>query len=100
MKPSQPYGGLHVSAVIDEPAEGIAQSGIAQQIDAFEKLTPRLKEVLLLIAIGLSTKDIAAHLGIGKKTVEFHRDRLRKRIGIRTIAQPARYAVRVGAIPS
>jgi DNA-binding NarL/FixJ family response regulator len=56
--------------------------------------------VLRLIADGLSTKEIASRLKISKKTVEFHRRRLAKQLGIQPVAQLARFAVRAGAVPN
>jgi DNA-binding NarL/FixJ family response regulator len=72
---------------------------VSREIETYGKLTPRLQEVLRLIADGLSTKEIAAQLNISGKTVEFHRGRLTTRVGIHATALLARYAVRVGAIP-
>jgi DNA-binding NarL/FixJ family response regulator len=83
---------------IDEAPEVCARLLHAREIEAFEKLTPRLQEVLRMIADGLSTKEIAAQLNIANKTVEFHRGRLTKQLGMRATAILARYAVRVGAI--
>jgi len=71
----------------------------SREIEVFGKLTPRLQEVLRLIADGLSAKEIAASLHISRKTVEFHRGRLTTRLGIHATALLARYAVRVGATP-
>ena len=87
-----------VMVVIEEAARLCAQFRNSREIVTFGELTPRLQEVLRLIAEGQSTKEIAAHLNISKKTVEFHRSRLTKKLGIRAIALLARYAVRVGAI--
>jgi DNA-binding NarL/FixJ family response regulator len=84
--------------VIGEAAESMHDADL-QEIEAFGQLTPRLQEVLRLVADGLSTKQIAAHLNITKKTVEFHRGRLTTKLGIRAVALLARYAVRVGASP-
>jgi DNA-binding NarL/FixJ family response regulator len=72
---------------------------LLDEAETFGQLTPRLQEVLRLIADGLSTKQIAAQLNITKKTVEFHRGRLTAKLGIRAVALLARYAVRVGASP-
>jgi DNA-binding NarL/FixJ family response regulator len=71
----------------------------SREMETYGKLTPRLQEVLRLIADGLSTKEMAAQLNISGKTVGFHRSRLTKKVGIHAIALLARYAVRVGAIP-
>lgn len=59
-------------------------------------LTPRLREVLKLLAEGLSSKEIADRLGISTRTVEKHRAMLMERLGIRSLAGLVRYAVRAG----
>ncbi|HZZ77875.1 MAG TPA: LuxR C-terminal-related transcriptional regulator [Gemmataceae bacterium] len=88
-----------IAAVLDEAIEVYAQCRIARDLKAFESLAPRLQQVLCLIADGQSTKEIAARLEISKKTVEFHRRRLGKQLGIQTVARLARFAARVGAVP-
>jgi DNA-binding NarL/FixJ family response regulator len=65
---------------------------------AQEHLSPRQREVLRLLADGISTKGIAARLKISVKTAEFHRARLKKKLGIRDIAGLVRYAIRTGLI--
>ena len=64
----------------------------------FDVLTPRQREVLQLIADGLSTKQIAARLGLSAKTVEVHRTELMERLGIHGVAGLVRYAIRVGLV--
>jgi DNA-binding NarL/FixJ family response regulator len=64
----------------------------------FEVLTPRQREVLQLIAEGLSTKEIAGRLGLGVKTVETHRTQLMERLDIHDIAGLVRYAIRTGLV--
>jgi len=66
----------------------------------YEVLTPRQREVLQLIAEGLSTKEIAARLGVGLKTVESHRTELMERLGIHGVAGLVRYAIRTGIVGS
>jgi len=61
-------------------------------------LTPRQREVLLLIAGGRTTKAIARQLVITIKTVESHRTLLMERLGIHDIPGLVRYAIRVGLI--
>ena len=92
-------GKASVVVVIDEAAELYARFRNSEEMAAFGNLTPRLQEMLRLIADGLSTKEIAAHLNISKKTVEYHRRRLANKLGIQAVALLTRYAVRVGAIP-
>lgn len=62
------------------------------------QLTPRQREVLQLIAEGLSTKEIARRLGLSIKTVETHRSQLMKQLDIHEVAGLVRYALRAGLI--
>jgi DNA-binding CsgD family transcriptional regulator len=57
-------------------------------------LTERQREILRLIAVGTSTKEIAYHLGVSAKTVESHRSAIMKRLGVRSVAGLVIYAVR------
>jgi DNA-binding NarL/FixJ family response regulator len=61
---------------------------------AAEPLTPRQREVLRLIAEGLSTKAIAKRLAISAKTVDAHRSQLMERLEIHDVAHLVRYAIR------
>jgi DNA-binding CsgD family transcriptional regulator len=61
-------------------------------------LTPRQKDVLLLICDGLSAKEIAARLHVSPKTIDFHKSRIADRLGIVSTALLVRYAVRAGLI--
>ncbi len=63
-----------------------------------EKLTPRQREILQLIAEGHTTKEIALKLHVSTKTVETHRTQLMKRLDIHDIAGLVRYAIRVGLV--
>jgi len=63
-----------------------------------EKLSPRQREVLQLLAEGYATRDIARRLKLSVKTVETHRAEVMKRLGIRDLARLVRYAVRVGLV--
>jgi DNA-binding CsgD family transcriptional regulator len=57
-------------------------------------LTPREKEVSMLTAEGLSAKQIGRRLGISGSTVDTHRSRIRAKLGLRTIADVALFAMR------
>ncbi|MCR4404859.1 MAG: response regulator transcription factor [Candidatus Acetothermia bacterium] len=58
-----------------------------------EFLTAREREVLALIARGLSTDEIARKLGLSPKTIAAHRAKLRAKLGVHTPAGLARYAL-------
>jgi two-component system, NarL family, nitrate/nitrite response regulator NarL len=58
-----------------------------------DSLTPREREVLALIAEGLSSKDIGERLAMGVRTVETHRTSLRRKLELPSAAALVRYAV-------
>jgi DNA-binding NarL/FixJ family response regulator len=55
-------------------------------------LTPRQKQILYLIAEGLTSREIAEELAISAQTVEVHRFNLMRRLGVRNVAQLIRQA--------
>lgn len=61
-------------------------------------ITSRQREVLQLIAEGLSAPVIATELGISEKTVQTHRAALMYRIGAHKASELVRYAIREGII--
>ncbi len=63
-----------------------------------ERLTPRQREILQLIAEGHTTKMIAQRLGLSVKTVETHRVQMMERLDIHEIAGLVRYAIRMGVV--
>ena len=63
-----------------------------------EKLTPRQREILVLIAEGQTTKHIARNLNISVKTVESHRAQLMERLDIRDVAGLVRFAIKTGLV--
>ncbi|MGI9431310.1 MAG: response regulator transcription factor, partial [Myxococcota bacterium] len=66
--------------------------------EPFSLLSAREREVLHLIADGLSAKEIAVKLGISSKTVEAHRTSLMRKLGARKATELVRYALRHGLI--
>jgi DNA-binding NarL/FixJ family response regulator len=63
-----------------------------------ERLTPRQREILQLIAEGQTTKEIARTLNLSVKTVEMHRSQLMERLQIHDVAGLVRYAIRTGLV--
>ncbi len=61
-------------------------------------LTARQREILQLVAEGKSTKEIAAMLNLGVKTIETHRAQLMERLDIHDVPGLVRYAMRIGVI--
>ena len=65
-----------------------------------DRLTPRQREVLQLVAEGRSRKEIAGALSISVKTVEFHKATLMRELNLRTVADFTLYAIEHGMIAS
>jgi DNA-binding NarL/FixJ family response regulator len=59
-------------------------------------LSAREKEVLRLLADGRRSAAIAAALGIAATTVDVHRRNIKKKLGLQTVAELTRYAIRQG----
>ncbi|MFN8529720.1 MAG: response regulator transcription factor [Anaerolineae bacterium] len=63
-----------------------------------DTLTERETEVLRLLALGQSNKEIAAGLVISEKTVKSHVSSILTKLNIRSRTQAALYAVRIGLV--
>jgi DNA-binding NarL/FixJ family response regulator len=61
-------------------------------------LTGREREVLQLLAEGKIVKEIGAILNVSPRTVEFHKNNIVAKTGLRTTAELARYAARHGLV--
>lgn len=62
------------------------------------ELTDRQKEIVRLVAQGLSSKQIGCALGIAEKTVNNHRLQIRERLQLHDVASLTRYAIEQGYI--
>jgi DNA-binding NarL/FixJ family response regulator len=63
-----------------------------------DSLTLRQREVLQLLAEGLSAKEISASLGISARTVEFHKYQMMERLDIHTNAELIHFAIKNGLV--
>ena len=70
----------------------------ATQRDESTRLTERQCEILQLLAEGKSAKEIATVLNISSRTVEFHKYRIMKDLGLKNAAELVHYAVKHGII--
>jgi len=61
----------------------------------FDALTPREREVCLLVARGLLNKQIAAELGAAEKTIKVHRGRVMEKLGAASVADLVRLVDRL-----
>ena len=90
-------GEIYVAKQTATDADLSASSGEKDQ-ELLQRLTPRQREILICIAEGQSTKQIARALDISTKTVESHRSQLSERLDIRDVAGLVRFAIRTGLI--
>jgi DNA-binding NarL/FixJ family response regulator len=63
-------------------------------------LSLRQREVLQLVAEGKSNKEIASAINVTVKTVEFHKARISKELGVHTTAELTKQAITLGLIAS
>jgi DNA-binding NarL/FixJ family response regulator len=66
--------------------------------DMVAALSERERQVLRLLALGSSAKEVAAQLSISVKTVETHRARLCAKMATHSVADLTRLAVRAGLV--
>jgi DNA-binding NarL/FixJ family response regulator len=59
-------------------------------------LTGRQREILVLLAEGRSTRHIAQQLNISMKTVEFHKARITRKVGVHTTSDLIKFAIAQG----
>ncbi|MGC9451391.1 MAG: response regulator [Oceanipulchritudo sp.] len=110
-------GIIHKSTSIGELEQGIqrvmdGESFMSSQIleilrdlmlhpevtDSLEKLTPREREILQLVAEGHTTKEVAARLGISFKTADTHRTNIMGKLDIHDVAGLTRFAIQNGLV--
>jgi two-component system response regulator NreC len=85
------------ASVADVVIAGNARAGDPQDRArpvAIPALTPREREVLLLLAEGKRNDDVAQILGISTKTAESHRRNVMEKLKMRSVADLVRYAIR------
>jgi DNA-binding NarL/FixJ family response regulator len=71
----------------------------AQRPKSALHITPRQREILRLVALGSTNREIAALLDISVRTVEVHRFNLMRRLNVRNVAQLLRQALQQNLLP-
>ena len=70
---------------------------IEEPVD-LELLTPRHRDILRLVSIGHTNREIANMLQISVRTVEVHRFKLMRRLNVRNVAQLLRRYLQLGLL--
>lgn len=93
-------GEIYLSPAISPPiVEGYLENVALKDAAAvYDRLTPRQRELLQLIAEGYARKEIAALLQISPKTVSRHREDLMRNIGVDNDADLVKFALSVGVV--
>lgn len=89
-------GRTYITPMIAEELMQVYRGAPRKRKKAAPQLTPRQREVLQLVAEGLSAKEIASLLNISARTVEFHKYRMMEDLSLRTNAELIQYAIKEG----
>jgi DNA-binding NarL/FixJ family response regulator len=93
-------GRRYLSPPLSEKAiEAYVKRAEAVEVDIYETLTTREREVLHLAAEGLSNPAIGERLGISPRTAETHRAHVMQKLGLKNRADVVVYAVNRGLLP-
>jgi DNA-binding NarL/FixJ family response regulator len=89
-------GGTYVSEALAQSLErsrGTRLNGTRGTVDPVKRLSNRELQVLSLIGRGRSSREVAEGLGLSVKTVETHRQSLKRKLSLATNAQLLQYAI-------
>lgn len=79
-------------------ADYLTRVQTGSEVESYDGLTEREREVLTLIAEDHTNQDIANRLNIAVKTVERHRENIMRKLNLHTRAELVKYAIRKGII--
>lgn len=91
LREGKPYLTSRASEIV---LDGFLSGGGDAPSEPRRQLTPREREIVQLIAEGKSNKEVAAALNISVKTAETHRTNIMRKLGMHSVSELVRYAVR------
>jgi DNA-binding NarL/FixJ family response regulator len=87
-------GGIYVSEVVgNSMIQKFASGGAYISANPIDRLSNRELQILHMIGRGLSTRQAAEALNLSVKTVESHRQRIKRKLNLATGSQLVQYAV-------
>jgi FixJ family two-component response regulator len=100
---TKPVDAKLLVATVSRALEASARSsGVQAERQAFAarvaRLTPRERDVCVLVVRGLLNKQIAGELGIAEKTVKIHRGNAMEKLAVGSVAQLSRLVERTGLL--
>jgi DNA-binding NarL/FixJ family response regulator len=88
-------GGTFLSPALTDAVLACVRKGVA---DPVTRLTSHQRDILRMLADGLSAKQIAKELGISPRTVESHKYQIMDALGASSTAELIRFAIRYGVV--
>jgi len=92
-------GRRYLCRALDAEAVHQLEERASKGESGIERLTPRQRQILQLVAEGFASREIAGRLSVSIKTVEAHRGQLMQRLGIFDVPGLVRFAIRHGLVP-
>jgi DNA-binding NarL/FixJ family response regulator len=84
--------------IADVVVKGYLNKVTESPTSAAALMTSREREILQLIAEGMTAKEIAEHVFLSIKTVETHRRNIMEKLDIHSVAELTKYAIREGLV--
>lgn len=89
-------GNYYITSLIAKDLVQSTLTGTAPSMTDPNRLTMRQREILQLVAEGLTLKEIASTLGLSPKTVEYHKSKLMEQLSLHTTAELTKFALTHG----
>jgi len=83
----------------DRAIEAYMQKALSEDLNLYETLTPRERQIFHLVIEGLSNKEIADRLVVSTRTVETHRAKMMRKLDVNNHIELIRFAIKNGIIP-
>lgn len=89
-------GNYYITSLIAKDFVQSTLTGAVPSMTDPNRLTIRQREILQLVAEGLTLKEIASTLGLSPKTVEYHKSKLMEQLSLHTTAELTKFALTHG----
>jgi DNA-binding NarL/FixJ family response regulator len=86
-------GGVYLTPALPQATAELFSSPYRETPQSLPVLSTREREVLQLVVAGKSAKEIGGVLNVSAKTIEFHKYRMLKKLGLHSTIELARYAL-------
>lgn len=93
------YGGRYISNALPRRLMTTETTEGPRHSDPCQPLTMREREVVQLTAEGFTSREVGKYLSISARTVEKHRENIKKKLGIQTLVEMVSLVVRRGYLP-